>query len=151
MKTRVADILAAVVASIGQIDGEGDYTHNLATHGQVKVGTFDAPPASPPFVAVQLEEVSTAVGAPLSSRTWTATLRLAGWTHGAPKHAGDRMVAACDLLDDLRLALLADPMLGGLTLDMEVAAAPFLGEGQRQAAAWGRVEMVLKVLWRETA
>lgn len=151
MKVRVADILAAVVGALARIDGQGDFSHNLSVNGQVRVGVFDAPPAAAPFIGVQLEEVATAPGAPLSSRTWTATVRVAGWTFGAPKHAGDRMSAACDLLDDVRIALLIDPTLSDLALDLELAAAPFTAEAQRASAPWGRVEVVLKVSWRESA
>jgi hypothetical protein len=144
VSTRFQAIVEAIVTALEGIDGAGDYVHDLSGDGAVIVGDFQAVP-DPPFVQIPSISWSSAFdGAPLTQYARQLIVGLYGFVASSDGTMEARTYSSFDLLNDITLALEADPTLGGLVISMivQAGAAGFDGPEDLAGLAGVYVEVV---------
>ena len=145
MASTIRAILSQVKTTLATINGAGSYTYDLSAAGRVTLGLNVEPPMAP-YVCIGDPSVDTSVdGMPLGYYERRGTIPILGWIDGDGSE-GSEMLSACDLLEDLMLALEADRSLNGNVRDLQVSAQTIDGS-ELQIEGWGLVVASLEVVY----
>ena len=128
MASNLRAILGAVKTAIQAVNGTGGYVYDLSASGVVQIGQptlADGP--MPPRVWIWVEGVTGEHGPELGAYRRGVNINVAAEVPSTSTTREEHLLAACDLLDDLSVALQADRTLDSTVLDVLVNGAPLSG------------------------
>jgi len=120
-------ILTTLATTLAGIDATGSYTYDLSdSDDRIQWGALVAPPLVPCVTLMDYRE-PVQHGPPLGAYERKGQVSVIGYVAGTEDTPKQRLLAACDLLRDIRLALEGDRGLGGVIRDLVVEGEAFDG------------------------
>ena len=150
MGSNARAVLEKFVETIRTVNGGNDYTYNLSdTHDRV-LGASVWPPSVLPCVMIQDTSISSEHQGASGRYKRRMDITLIGWVASAENTPGSRALAACDLLDDVMLAIEADRTVGGTVLDVIFTNTTAIDGFEETGAELGAFGAIASVYWLVT-
>jgi hypothetical protein len=140
---------AALVTAIQSIDGTGSYTYDLSGADRVVVAS-QVEWTQLPQVLVWVESVREEAGYELTRTKVVMTVHLIGIVGAANDTGADRLYAAFDLLQDMKLALRADRRFGEAIIIQDHEGAVMIADDEG-GDLYGIADLTVALTWQEVA
>lgn len=146
MASRLRTILTSLKTLVQGINGAGGYVHNLSGNDQVFIGELVRPERYPAVAVYPLGQHG-AHGLQLGRFKRTQNFQIQGWTQAASDSPQERVLMACDLLDDVMTAIEADRTIGGNVYDLLFLEVSAFNGDEAGVPGFGVMVCTLQLWW----
>lgn len=146
MASNIRSIMGALRTKLQGINGSGGYVNNLSGDDQVLLGEYGHPPRVPAVAVYPVGQLGTH-GLQLGRYTRTMNFQIQGWVAATSDAPSERVMAACDLLDDVMTAIEADRKLSGTVRDLIFDQVTAFNGDEAGIPGFGVIVVNLQVTW----